>query len=215
MTQTDLGGAVRDGSGGSQGSWAGRGVGLALVLGGLFFAVFSVPNALAAAGYRGVHGTVTVDQCTISYHNGSRNSRTRSGRSSSRTIKCYGNFVSDDGKSKDPLAEFSSETLYQHNDKVSIQQASPPPTTGRGGDYEIAGWEQAMFDFMIGFLGVFLTSLGILPLATGYSGGLWGGPSFKEARAQLRRSWLRPVTIGLALVGIVGAAVCFLAGLFL
>jgi hypothetical protein len=69
----------------------------------------------------------------------------RSSRKNRRTVRCYGTFVSDDGKAKDINAALEGKRRYLQGTEVSVQQTGAPTAdadTDTG--YVAAGLNRAM-----------------------------------------------------------------------
>ncbi|MCZ9338421.1 hypothetical protein NGM37_11600, partial [Streptomyces sp. TRM76130] len=78
----------------------GRAGGLVFLLAGLLLSGWGAYQGAYLAGWAGTHGTLTVEQCDVSYPNNA----SRSSRKNRRPVRCAGTFVSDDGTHRDPEA---------------------------------------------------------------------------------------------------------------
>ncbi len=196
----------------------GRWGGLVFLLAGLALSGWGAYEGAYLAGWAGTHGTLTVQQCEVSYPNNA----SRSSRMNRRPVRCEGTFVSDDGKSRDAAAAVQVKQRYAAETELSVQQTDAPATdTSADGDYVQSGMDRAWRFFGAFFGGWVLTGLGLFCLATGYAPFGESRISFGESRISFDAAWdaagrgvTRPILIGMIGVGLVGAGVSFLVSYF-
>ncbi|WP_369172767.1 hypothetical protein AB5J49_34500 [Streptomyces sp. R28] len=189
----------------------GRAGGLVFLIAGLALSGFGAYEGAYAAGWSGTHGTLTVQQCEVSYPSNA----SRSSRKNRRPVRCEGTFVSEDGKGTDPHAAVQVRRRYAQGTELAVQQAEPPSAEGAvDADYVQAGMDRAWRWFGAFFGGWVLTGLGAFCLATGFAPFGRSRISFDAAWEAAGRGVTRSVVIGMIGVGLVGAGVSFLVSYF-
>ncbi|KPI00667.1 hypothetical protein OK074_5760 [Actinobacteria bacterium OK074] len=189
----------------------GRAGGMVFLLAGLALSGWGAYEGAYAAGWAGTHGTLTVNQCEVSYPNNA----SRSSRKNRRPIRCEGTFVSDDGDSTDVHAGVQVRQRYATGTELAVQQTDAPSTaTSADGDYTQGGTDRAWRFLGAFFGGWVLTGLGVFCLATGYAPFGQSRISYDDAWDAAGRGATRPVLIGMLGVGVLGAGVSFLVSYF-
>lgn len=190
----------------------GRAGGVVFLLVGLVLGGVGAYQGAYAAGWVGTHGTVTVEGCEVNYpHNASRSSR-----KNRRIVRCYGTFVSDDGKSKDVNATLEGQRRYLPGTEVSVQQTDlPTADVDTDANYVVAGLNRAMRWFAAFFASWVLIGLGVFCVATGYAPFGRSRISYDAAWEAAGQNAMRPAVIGMIGVGIAGAGLSYLVSLFL
>ncbi|MEU6578350.1 hypothetical protein [Streptomyces sp. NPDC046805] len=189
----------------------GRAGGLVFLLAGLALSGWGAYEGAYAAGWAGIHGTLTVEHCEISYPNNA----SRSSRKNRRPILCEGAFVSEDGGNKDTHAGVQVRQRYATGTELAVQQTAEPTTANTTNtDYVATGMDRALRFFAAFAGGWVLTGLGVFCLATGYAPFGESAISYDEAWETSGRGATRPTVIGMIGAGLLGAAVLYLAGYF-
>ncbi|MGW6734147.1 hypothetical protein [Streptomyces sp. NPDC055013] len=189
----------------------GRAGGLVFLVAGLGLSGFGAYEGAYAAGWAGTHGTLTVQQCEVSYPNNA----SRSSRKNRRPVRCEGTFVAEGGKSTDARAAVQVRQRYAQGTELSVQQTSPPASQGgTGADYVQAGMDRAWRWFAAFFGGWVFTGLGVFCLATGFAPFGTSRISFDAAWEAAGRGVTRSAVIGMIGMGLVGAGVTFLISYF-
>lgn len=189
----------------------GRAGGPVFLLAGLVLSGFGAYEGAYAAGWAGTHGTLTVQQCELSYPSNA----SRSSRKNRRPVRCEGTFVSQDGKSTDSNGGVQVRRRYAQGAELAVQQAEPPTAEGASdAEYVQTGVDRAWRWFGAFFGGWVLTGLGVFCLATGFAPFGRSRVSFDAAWEAAGRGVTRSVVIGMIGVGLVGAGVSFLVGYF-
>ncbi|TXS53898.1 hypothetical protein EAO75_07180 [Streptomyces sp. uw30] len=189
----------------------GRAGGLVFLIAGLTVSGFGAYEGAYAAGWAGTRGTLTVQQCEVSYPS----SASRSSRKNRRPVRCEGTFVSEDGKSTDTGAAVQVRQRYARGAELAVQQTDPPTAEGAmDAEYVQTGMDRAWRWFGAFFGGWVLTGLGVFCLATGFAPFGRSRISFDAAWEAAGRGVTRSVVIGTIGVGLVGAAVSFLVSYF-
>ncbi|MEU9049509.1 hypothetical protein AB5J55_31045 [Streptomyces sp. R11] len=189
----------------------GRAGGLVFLIAGLGLSGFGAYEGAYAAGWAGTHGTLTVQQCEVSYPNNA----SRSSRKNRRPVRCEGTFVAEGGKGTDAHAAVQVRQRYVQGTELSVQQTEPPTSEGgTGADYVQAGMDRAWRWFAAFFGGWVFTGLGVFCLATGFAPFGQSRVSFDAAWEAAGRGVTRSLVIGAIGVGIVGSAVSFLISYF-
>lgn len=189
----------------------GRAGGLVFLLAGLALSGFGAYEGSYAAGWTGTAGTLTVQQCEVSYPNNA----SRSSRKNRRPVRCEGTFVADGGTSRDPNAAVQVRQRYAQGTELSVQQTEPPTAAGANdADYVQSGMDRAWRWLGAFFGGWVLTGLGVFCLATGFAPFGQSRISFDAAWEAAGRGVTRAAVIGMIGVGLVGAGVSFLVSYF-
>ncbi|MEV1084343.1 hypothetical protein AB0I98_40080 [Streptomyces sp. NPDC050211] len=189
----------------------GRAGGLVFLLAGLALSGYGAYEGAYTAGWAGTHGTLTVQQCEVSYPNNA----SRSSRKNRRPVRCEGTFVADGGTNTDPKAAVQVRQRYAQGTELSVQQTEPPTAAGASdADYVQSGTDRAWRWFGAFFGGWVLTGLGVFCLATGFAPFGRSRISFDAAWEAAGRGVTRAAVIGMIGVGLVGAGVCFLVSYF-
>ncbi|WP_405589910.1 hypothetical protein [Streptomyces sp. NBC_01092] len=189
----------------------GRAGGLVFLIAGLTVSGFGAYEGVYAAGWAGTRGTLTVQQCEVSYPSNA----SRSSRKNRRPVRCEGTFVSENGKSTDAGAAVQVRQRYPRGAELAVQQTDAPTAEGAmDAEYVQTGMDRAWRWFGAFFGGWVLTGLGVFCLATGFAPFGRSRISFDAAWEAAGRGVTRSVVIGTIGVGLVGAAVSFLVSYF-
>jgi hypothetical protein len=181
------------------------------LLAGLILSGFAAYEGTYAAGWAGTHGTLMVEGCEVSYPNNA----SRSSRKNRRTVRCYGTFVSDDGKTEGINASLQGKRRYLQGTEVSVQRTDLPTVDAdTDATYVATGMDRALRWFAAFFGGWVLVGLGVFCVVTGYAPFGRSRISYNAAWEAAGRSVTRPAVIGIIGVGIVGAGLSYLASLF-
>ncbi|MGN9761223.1 hypothetical protein [Streptomyces sp. SD31] len=185
----------------------GRAGGLVFLLAGLALSGFGAYEGAYAAGWAGTPGTLTVQQCQVSYPSNA----SRSSRKNRRPVRCEGTFVSADGKRTDANAAVQVRRQYAQGAELAVQQSDPPTAAGAtDAEYVQTGMDRAWRWFGAFFGGWVLTGLGVFCLATRFAPFGRSRISFDAAWEAAGRGGTRSVVLGMIGVGLVGAGVSFL-----
>ncbi|NUP17885.1 MAG: hypothetical protein HOZ81_17695 [Streptomyces sp.] len=185
----------------------GRAGGLVFLLAGLVVSGWGAYEGAYAAGWAGTHGTLTVQQCDVSYPANA----SRSSRKNRRPVRCEGTFVSEDGKSTDVHAAVQVRQRHAPGTELAVQQTEPlTAADAADADYVQTGMDRAWRRFGAFFGGWVLTGLGVFCLATGFAPFGRSRVSFDAAWEAAGRGATRAAVIGVIGVGLVGAGVSFL-----
>lgn len=189
----------------------GRAGGLVFLLAGLALSGWGAYEGAYAAGWAGTQGTLTVQQCEVSYPNNA----SRSSRKNRRPVRCEGTFVSEDGRSTDAHAAVQVRKRYAAGTELAVQQTEPLTADDAGdAEYLQGGMDRAWRWFGAFFGGWVFTGLGVFCLATGFAPFGQSRISFDAAWEAAGRGATRAVVIGTIGVGLVGAGVSFLVSYF-
>ncbi|GAA2286255.1 hypothetical protein GCM10010145_66020 [Streptomyces ruber] len=185
----------------------GRAGGLAFLAAGLVLSGFGAYEGTYAAGWAGTRGTLTVEECTVSYPNNA----SRSSRKNRRPIRCEGTFVSEDGRRRDTSAAVQMRQRYEQGAELPVTQTDPPTSAdATDADYTATGMDRALRWFAAFFGGWVLTGLGVFCLATGYAPFGRSRVSYGAAWEASGRGATRPAVVAMIGVGLAGALVTFL-----
>ncbi|KUO14718.1 hypothetical protein [Streptomyces dysideae] len=189
----------------------GRAGGLVFLLAGLVLSGWGAYEGAYAAGWAGTRGTLTVQQCDVSYPNNA----SRSSRKNRRPVRCEGTFVSEDGKSTDANAAVQVRQRYAQGTELAVQQAQAPTSDDApDADYLQTGMDRAWRWFGAFFGGWVLTGLGVFCLVSGFAPFGRSRISFDAAWEAAGRGATRAAVLGMIGVGLVGAGVSFLISYF-
>ncbi|MGP3774641.1 hypothetical protein ACTWJ8_27880 [Streptomyces sp. SDT5-1] len=168
-------------------------------------------QATYAAGLRGTHGEFTVSHCsaqTVGYRSHGKH-RTR------EEVKCTGTYTSDDGRAEDSDAYLEPDAYHSAGTKLSVTRTDSPAASAspRFSYVEANAWNAGLLS-AFAFAMLIGTALGAFVFTTGCTG-TRSRVSYGDAWRSTAGGAKRPVILGLAGVGALGAVVSVLLGVVL